>query len=159
MNTDNSTTLLRYAAACLAGNAVLASHGPLNDEQFKCIAETLTSSESYNDCMGMLDDLEARMSIDVTVARALIRAANIGRLSSFDVSAADYFAFTFGRPSTIDALKDFPIASSCGADCRSAIDSGFALVNHIHQAVGTNPVVENQIISAVEMAIAVYALG
>ena len=74
-------------------------------------------------------------------------------------SIADLFALTFNRRPASEGLARLPVRSPCGADCRSAIDAGFALLRHVRAACGGDAKSEEDLSKIVEAVINIYDAG
>jgi hypothetical protein len=48
----------------------------------------------------------------------------------------EYFEQQLGRAPNDETLKELPVDSGCGDDCKAAIDSAHALIGHIDNAFG-----------------------
>jgi hypothetical protein len=48
----------------------------------------------------------------------------------------EYFNSKLGTPPSDESLKELPVDSVCGAECKSAIDAGAALIQHLRSAFG-----------------------
>lgn len=107
------------AALLLNAESLRLYSGPLYDEQ----ADALRDG---SDCFGMLDDMEARMSFDVTEARALCTDAHV-ILENLPQGAADFVHELFlcseyhqkmrEFSANIPALQDYGSAEEVEFDC------------------------------------------
>ena len=70
-----------------------------------------------------------------------------------------YFEQMLGRPPTDESLRELPVTSNCGEDCRKAIFAAKQLIDCVRMAVGAGTPGEQDIISAVDHTIRVYWRG
>lgn len=59
------------------------------------------------------------------------------RIGDKDESIYDYFARKLGRAPQDATLKELPVQSGCGVDCKAAIDGAAALMRASHMAIGS----------------------
>jgi hypothetical protein len=73
----------------------------------------------------------------------------------------EYFTEKMGHNPADDSLKELPVESPCGADCKAAIDAGAALLHHVHNAFvfGDVELGQQRVISTVNCIIECYWRG
>lgn len=67
----------------------------------------------------------------------------------------EYFTSTMGFAPEDESLRDLPVESVCGRDCKRAIDAGAALM----AAVDRHPDVVADVRSAVERSVSIFWVG
>lgn len=58
---------------------------------------------------------------------------NLGRTGAAE-TIYEYFTNAFGWEPEDETLRELPVDSPCGADCKNAIDTGVAFAKHTKQA-------------------------
>lgn len=67
-----------------------------------------------------------------------------------------YFTRKFGCPPEDDTLKELPVFSNCGEDCRQAIDRAFEFSRSVNRA---NPQLLNEVLLILNDTISIFWRG